>query len=146
MNKDRYSIVIQWSEEDRAYVVTLPEWGGCHTHGATYEEAARNAREVLEMLIETEEEAGRELPAPHGFMYPGPSGFTYELSHANSFAAGESSKHDHMESHLRRLGAESDAKSKKTIRSKMRRLGHFGGSKTPGRAVTKDGASRFSKQ
>ena len=76
----RYSVIIQWSPEDEAYVVTLPEWGGCHTHGATYEEAAKNAREVLELLIETEQEAGRPLPSPHGFMFPGPSGFTYELN------------------------------------------------------------------
>jgi predicted RNase H-like HicB family nuclease len=81
MKKSAYSVIIQWSEEDRAYVVTLPEWGGCHTHGATYEEAAKNAREVLQMLIETEKAAGQELPPPHGFMYPGPSGFTYELNH-----------------------------------------------------------------
>ena len=80
----RYSVIIQWSEEDRAYVVTLPEWGGCHTHGKTYDEAAKNAREVLEMLIEGELEEGNELPPAHGFMYPGPSGFTYELSHLAS--------------------------------------------------------------
>jgi predicted RNase H-like HicB family nuclease len=77
----RYSVIIQWSEEDQVYVVTLPEWGGSHTHGATYEEAAKNAREVLELLIEGEEQDGRELPPPHQFMYPGPSGFTYELNH-----------------------------------------------------------------
>lgn len=79
--KEQYSVIIQWSEEDRAYVVTLPEWGGCHAHGATYAEAAKNAQEVLEMLIEGELDAGRELPPAHKFMYPGPSGFTYELNH-----------------------------------------------------------------
>src|SRR3954469_17647935 len=77
----RYSVIIQWSEDDNAYVVTLPEWGGCHTHGATYEEAAKNAREALEGLIEGEEKAGRELPPAHQFMFPGPPGFTYELNH-----------------------------------------------------------------
>ena len=78
---NRYSVIIQWSDEDQAYVVTLPEWGGCHTHGSTYEEAAKNAQEVLEMLIETEQREGNELPPAHGFMFPGPSGFTYELNH-----------------------------------------------------------------
>ncbi|HUO07916.1 MAG TPA: type II toxin-antitoxin system HicB family antitoxin [Phycisphaerae bacterium] len=78
---NKYSVIIQWSEEDEAFVATLPEWGGCHTHGATYEEAAKNAREVLELLIETEQEEGRELPPAHGFMFPGPTGFTYELNH-----------------------------------------------------------------
>lgn len=75
-----YSVVIQWSEEDKAYVATLPEWGGCHTHGSTYEEAAQNAREVLEMLISNEKAAGNEMPTPHEFQYPGPSGFTYQFS------------------------------------------------------------------
>jgi antitoxin HicB len=78
--KEHYSVIIQWSDEDQVYVVTLPEWGGCHTHGKTYEEAAKNAHEVLQMLIETEEHDGRELPPAHRFMFPGPSGFTYELN------------------------------------------------------------------
>jgi antitoxin HicB len=75
-----YSVIIQWSDEDQVYVVTLPEWGGCHTHGATYEEAAKNAREVLSMLIEDEKSTGNELPTPHEFQFPGPSGFTYQFS------------------------------------------------------------------
>lgn len=75
-----YSVIIQWSEEDHLYVATLPEWGGCHTHGMTYEEAAKNAREALELLIEDEKSAGNELPAPHEFQFPGPSGFTYQFS------------------------------------------------------------------
>lgn len=82
MKKSHYSVVIQWSPEDQVYVVTLPEWGA-HTHGETYEEAARNAQEVLDMLMETEAEDGRTLPAPHGFMFPGPSGFTYEFQQSN---------------------------------------------------------------
>lgn len=36
-----------------------------HTHGDTYEEAAKNAQEVLELLIETYEEQGRSLPVPN---------------------------------------------------------------------------------
>ena len=80
-SKSRYSVIIQWSEEDQVYVVTLPEFG-CHTHGETYEEAAKAASEVLEMLIEGEK--GDELPTPHEFMFPGPSGYTYELSPTSS--------------------------------------------------------------
>ena len=75
-----YSVIIQWSNEDRAYVATPPEWGGCHTHGATYEEAARNAQEVLELLMETEKKGRKALPPAHTFIYPGPTGFSYEIS------------------------------------------------------------------
>jgi len=65
MIKYRYTILIQWSEEDNCFVASLPEWGPfCHTHGETYEEALTNAQEVLELLIESSQEDGKALPAP----------------------------------------------------------------------------------
>ncbi|HTW95758.1 MAG TPA: type II toxin-antitoxin system HicB family antitoxin [Tepidisphaeraceae bacterium] len=67
MKTPRYTIVIQWSDEDQAYVVSLPEWGQfSKTHGRTYEEAARNAQEVLELLMEQP-----DAPKPRLFHYPG---------------------------------------------------------------------------
>ncbi|BAU12764.1 hypothetical protein LEP3755_32950 [Leptolyngbya sp. NIES-3755] len=65
--KSQYSMVIQWSEEDRLYLVHLPEFPSQHfvTHGETYEEAARHGQEVLEMLIEDYQESGKPLPEPH---------------------------------------------------------------------------------
>jgi predicted RNase H-like HicB family nuclease len=66
--KSHYTIMIQWSDEDQCYVVSLPEWGEfCHTHGDTYEEALTNAQEVLELLIETSLEDGEPLPKPITF-------------------------------------------------------------------------------
>ena len=64
----RYSMVIQWSDEDEAYIVTLPEFGACKTHGSTYEEAARQGQDALESLIAAYTEDGRPLPEPvkHG--------------------------------------------------------------------------------
>jgi antitoxin HicB len=63
-----YTIIIQWSEEDQCYVVSLPEWAEyCHTHGDTYEEALQNAREVLELLTESALDAGKPLPKPQLF-------------------------------------------------------------------------------
>ena len=60
-----YSMVLQWSDEDQAFLVTLPEFDrSSQTHGSTYEEAARNGSEVLELLIETYHAEGRPLPAP----------------------------------------------------------------------------------
>jgi antitoxin HicB len=62
---NQYTIIIQWSKEDNCYVVSLPEWGEyCHTHGDTYEEALKNAQEVIEMLIESYLEDGEPLPEP----------------------------------------------------------------------------------
>jgi len=60
-----YSMVIQWSDEDGLFLVTLPEFGSCRTHGKTYEEAAKNGREVLELLVEDYRELGRPLPEPN---------------------------------------------------------------------------------
>jgi predicted RNase H-like HicB family nuclease len=60
-----YTIIIQWSQEDKCFVVSLPEWGEfCHTHGDTYQEALENAQEVLEMLIESCLQDGEPLPEP----------------------------------------------------------------------------------
>ncbi len=65
---NHYTIIIQWSNEDQCYVVTLPEWGEfCHTHGDTYEEALKNAQEVLELLIESTLENNEILPKPQLF-------------------------------------------------------------------------------
>jgi predicted RNase H-like HicB family nuclease len=60
--KSRYSILIQWSDEDQCYIVSLPEFGKyAKTHGDTYEEAIKNAQEVLELLIEDD----GDLPQPN---------------------------------------------------------------------------------
>lgn len=58
----RYSILIQWSDEDECYIVSLPEFGKyARTHGDTYEEAVKNAQQVLELLIED----NNNLPQPN---------------------------------------------------------------------------------
>jgi antitoxin HicB len=61
-------MLIEWSEEDLAYLVTLPEWADRvmmpATHGNSYSEAAKNGQEVLELLIETATEDGESLPSP----------------------------------------------------------------------------------
>ena len=49
MNRN-YSMIIQWSENDNCFVVTLPEWGElCHTYGDTYEEALNNKTDFTKM-------------------------------------------------------------------------------------------------
>jgi predicted RNase H-like HicB family nuclease len=70
----RYSMVIQWSDEDQVYIVSLPEFGPySKTHGATYAEAVKNGEEVLELLIESSQEEGEPLPPPATFGTPLPT-------------------------------------------------------------------------
>ena len=68
MEECHYSMTIEWSDKDRIYIVSLPEWGpGAKTHGETYDEAVRSGREVLAMLVEDAQEHGRPLPQPRSF-------------------------------------------------------------------------------
>ncbi|MBW4692341.1 MAG: type II toxin-antitoxin system HicB family antitoxin [Lyngbya sp. HA4199-MV5] len=64
----KYTVIIQWSEDDRCFVVTLPEFQDTVmqpvTHGDTYEEALKNAQEVLELLVESASQEGTPLPEP----------------------------------------------------------------------------------
>ncbi len=63
-----YTVIVQWSNEDECYVVSLPEWGEfCHTHGDTYQEAMQNAHEVLELLIDSAIQNSEPLPEPKTF-------------------------------------------------------------------------------
>ena len=63
--KHKYSITIQWSEEDQAYLVILPEFGpDAQSHGDTYLEAFKNAQEVMELLIDSYHNEGLPLPEP----------------------------------------------------------------------------------
>ena len=64
-NPKHYSMIIQWSDEDNAYLVTVPELPGCVTHGATYEEAVRQGQDAIESWIEANRAWGRPIPAPH---------------------------------------------------------------------------------
>jgi antitoxin HicB len=63
-----YEMVIQWSDEDEAFLVSFPEWADYLeqpvTHGATYQEAARKGERVLENLIATAQHEGDPLPTP----------------------------------------------------------------------------------
>jgi predicted RNase H-like HicB family nuclease len=59
----KYSILIQWSEEDQVYIALLPEWGKyARTHGESYEEALENAKEVLEDLVYGYKKSEKALP------------------------------------------------------------------------------------
>ena len=66
---NHYSMCIEWSEEDDAYVVSFPEFPGAHTHGATHVEAVKNGQEVVALLIESYAQEGMPLPQPARYRY-----------------------------------------------------------------------------
>jgi predicted RNase H-like HicB family nuclease len=73
---NRYSMTVQWSEEDQLFLVTIPEFADdlrsvvdqrvlmpC-THGNTREQAIRNGEDVIEMYLEAWQIEGALIPAP----------------------------------------------------------------------------------
>jgi antitoxin HicB len=66
-----YSMVVQWSDDDQAYLVTLPEWDGRAfnpvTHGDTYEDAVKRGHEALAALVAAARKHGEPLPEPRRF-------------------------------------------------------------------------------
>ncbi len=55
---------IQWSKEDNAYIVTVPELPGCQTHGETYEEAVQQGKDTIASWIMVAKELGRPVTPP----------------------------------------------------------------------------------
>jgi len=66
MSEIKYEMIIFWSEEDKTYVVEIPELPGCMADGATYQEAVKNAEIIIHEWIDTAREKGRKIPEPRG--------------------------------------------------------------------------------
>ena len=62
----KYEIIIYWSNEDRAFVAEVPELPGCMAHGSTPEAALANARDAIQLWIDTAREFGDPIPEPKG--------------------------------------------------------------------------------
>lgn len=67
------SIIIEWSEVDQCYVVTLPEWADRYAmpcgEGQTYDEALQSAKDALETFIALARKNNEPLPAPRVHSY-----------------------------------------------------------------------------
>lgn len=66
---NQYSMIIQWSDEDQLFLVTIPEFVDqvvmpC-THGKTRGEAIQNGEEVIEMYLEAWQAEGEAIPEPN---------------------------------------------------------------------------------
>ncbi|MGR3179663.1 MAG: type II toxin-antitoxin system HicB family antitoxin [Candidatus Anammoxibacter sp.] len=62
----KYEIIIYWSNEDEAFIADVPELPGCMAHGKTQEVALKNAKEAIELWIDTAKEFGDLIPKPKG--------------------------------------------------------------------------------
>jgi antitoxin HicB len=65
---NQYSMMVQWSNEDQLYLVTIPEFADrvimpC-THGKSREEAIHNGEEVIEMYLDAWQTEGEVIPEP----------------------------------------------------------------------------------
>lgn len=65
---NQYSMIIEWSEEDQLFLVTIPEFSElvimpC-THGKTREQAIKNGEEIIEMYLEAWQAEAQIIPKP----------------------------------------------------------------------------------
>ncbi len=66
MKNPRYEMIIWWSDEDKAFVVDVPELAGCMAHGGTRTEAVANSEEAIAFWIKTARDDGIKVPSPRG--------------------------------------------------------------------------------
>jgi predicted RNase H-like HicB family nuclease len=62
----KYEIIIYWSNEDNCFIAEVPELSGCIAHGYSHEEALKNAKEAIQLWIDTAKEFGYSIPEPKG--------------------------------------------------------------------------------
>jgi predicted RNase H-like HicB family nuclease len=60
-------MLIQWSDEDEAYIVTVPELPGCKTHGNTYKEAVQQGKDAIETWLLFLNDIGEVIPEPEKY-------------------------------------------------------------------------------
>jgi predicted RNase H-like HicB family nuclease len=59
-----YTYRIEWSDEDKLYVVSIDELPGCMTDGKTHQEALKNAQDAVETHLMGFVEDKQEVPLP----------------------------------------------------------------------------------
>ena len=59
-----YEIILYWSDEDGLFVAEVPELPGCMAHGDTQEIALANAKDAMQLWVDTAAEFGDPIPEP----------------------------------------------------------------------------------
>jgi predicted RNase H-like HicB family nuclease len=62
----KYEIIIDWSDEDQVFIAEAPELPGCMAHGDSEESALQQAKEAIQLWIDTAREFGDPIPEPKG--------------------------------------------------------------------------------
>lgn len=60
----KYPMMISWSDDDQAYIVSVPDLPGCMADGRTPSEAVRNAEIIIQEWIECALEEKGNIPEP----------------------------------------------------------------------------------
>jgi len=58
----RFKVILEWDNEEKVYVVTVPGLPGCSSYGSTREEALRRIQEAIAVTLEGFEATGQPLP------------------------------------------------------------------------------------
>jgi excisionase family DNA binding protein len=64
MHSQAYRVLIDWSEEDQAFIAEVPELPGAMADGQTRAEALSNVETIIQEWIQTAKELGRPIPQP----------------------------------------------------------------------------------
>ncbi|MBT7788133.1 MAG: type II toxin-antitoxin system HicB family antitoxin [Calditrichaeota bacterium] len=62
----KYEIIIFWDNTDSCYIADVPELPGCMAHGDSYDDALTNAKEAIDLWIDTAKEFNNPIPEPKG--------------------------------------------------------------------------------
>lgn len=60
----KYCVVLKYSQDDKCYIISVPDLPGCMADGESPNEAYENAKIVIREWIETAQAAGRTIPEP----------------------------------------------------------------------------------
>ena len=59
-----YCVVLKYSQDDKSYIISVPDLPGCMADGDSPNESYENAKIVIREWIETAQAAGRTIPEP----------------------------------------------------------------------------------
>jgi len=62
----KYEVILNWSNEDDAFVAEVPELPGCMAHGTSQEAALKQVKVAIDLWHDTAREFGDPIPEPKG--------------------------------------------------------------------------------